>query len=705
MFFRSGFIISLFAIIIFRATLFADPDSLYVALQNAPNDSMRVEALWSLAKYFNSIYPEKSLKYGNLALETSRENDKEAWMAQSYNIIGIAYDMKGDYNDALENYFESLKINEELENKKEIGKNLNNIGVVYDLQKNYEYALEYYFKSLEIKEELNDSKGIAFSYINISNIYLENEDFDKAAEYLNIALKIAEKNKDNVSISRIYNNIGRLYAEKKNYIMAKDFFIKSLELKKQLNDHFGVLSGLQNISECYLKAEYYQNALEFYNQTIDLAAEIGSKYDLKIAYKDLSVLFEKTGDKAEAVKNFKKYLCYSDSLLDEKKQNLTSELRIRHETDMKEKEIEILNDEKQLSALKLEKEKIRSEKQQIYLWSVAVGTGLFIGLVIALYLLYRRKKEINNKLVIQKKEIIKQKNEIEIRKNEIEKQRDEIELQHDHALLQKNNINNRKEKIIESINYAARLQKAMLRPDDSFKSILPESFVFFRPRDMVSGDFYWSEKHRNKIFIAAADCTGHGVPGAFISMLGISFLNQIITKHNDFSASSILNQMRDFIISSLHQSAIYDEGKQMVVKDGMDISLCIIDKEKKQLEFAGANNPLYLVRKKELTEIKGDKMPVGIYYSEIPESFNNHIIECKTGDTFYIFSDGYADQFGGPSGKKLKNVLFKEILLRQSEQDMMTQKYSINQELDSWMNYNEKKHDQVDDILVIGFRF
>ena len=252
-----------------------------------------------------------------------------------------------------------------------------------------------------------------------------------------------------------------------------------------------------------------------------------------------------------------------------------------------------------------------------------------------------------------------------------------------------------RKELTDSIQYASYIQSALLPSKEIFNHLLPENFIFFKPRDIVSGDFYWISKFRNCVIIAAADCTGHGVPGAFMSMLGISFLNEIVGKGCFSSASSILNQLRERVMKTMHQT-----GDRKEQKDGMDITLCILDFEKKQAQYAGANNPFYLVRDGNLIEIKGDRMPIGINIVE-ERSFTNHIIELEEGDMIYLITDGYPDQFGGSNERKFKYKPFKDILSQIYSLQMTEQVLVLDDELHKWMG-NVK---QIDDILILGFRY
>jgi serine phosphatase RsbU (regulator of sigma subunit) len=266
-------------------------------------------------------------------------------------------------------------------------------------------------------------------------------------------------------------------------------------------------------------------------------------------------------------------------------------------------------------------------------------------------------------------------------KAEIQKQRDKIEKQ--------------RKSLTDSIRYAGNIQKAILPANEVFQRILPNSFVLFKPRDIVSGDFFWITKKGHKIVVVAGDCTGHGVPGAFMSILGITYLNEITSNENLPNANRILNFLREKIMKALHQT-----GDELEQRDGMDLALYVVDYERNELQFAGANNPLYLIRKNSLLEYKGDRMPIGINATE-EKTFKNNVIPVENNDSIYIFTDGYADQFGGPEGKKLKYRQFRQLLMDFQKYSMKNQKDKLWNEFLTWKG----QHDQVDDVLIIGYKY
>jgi len=298
----------------------------------------------------------------------------------------------------------------------------------------------------------------------------------------------------------------------------------------------------------------------------------------------------------------------------------------------------------------------------------------------------------NSELLEKTEELMQQTEEIITQKKEIESQRDEI-------FEQKKEIERKNQNLTDSIIYAKRIQQAMLPNKDLIATNCPEHFILFKPRDIVSGDFYWFKQIKNFTYIAAADCTGHGVPGAFMSMLGISILNEIVTKRDLNPPNEVLDELRKRVKKSLHQT-----GQDGEAQDGMDIALCLIDKESNEIQFSGAFNPLYIYRKNahnsyDLIESKADRMPIGIHPHD-NRPFTNRRLNLQKNDTLYIFSDGYTSQFGGQKSEKFKSVRLKEILLDIQDKDMQTQQQILEDTITQWMG----KSEQVDDILLIGVR-
>ncbi len=315
--------------------------------------------------------------------------------------------------------------------------------------------------------------------------------------------------------------------------------------------------------------------------------------------------------------------------------------------------------------------------------------GALLTFTVAIFMMFlirgRQKltiKEITSRLALARsKEIIEKEHGIVMeQKKEIEKQNDELE--------------EKSKEITDSINYAKRIQTAFIPSDKIFASHFTDSFVYFKPKDIVSGDFYWVAKKNNKIFYVTADCTGHGVPGGFMTMLGLSFLEEIVIIKGEMNTDAIVNYLRDRIVSTLKQSG--DAGES---KDGMDIAVCCVDKEMNILSYSGANNSIYIARKGELIELEPDKQPCGFYFE--PKPFTKREFQLAEGDIIYSFTDGYADQFGGVKGKKFRSKELRTILLDNCNKPMSEQKNILSDSMNSWMG---QKYEQLDDILVIGVK-
>jgi len=332
------------------------------------------------------------------------------------------------------------------------------------------------------------------------------------------------------------------------------------------------------------------------------------------------------------------------------------------------------------------------------------------------------KDHLEEQLAQRNLEILQQKEEITAQRDEIEAQRNEIEIQRDEVIRQRDQIIFQQREITASIRYARRIQNAVLPPVDSVYKLLPQHFILFKPRDIVSGDFYWIGRKNNSILVAAADCTGHGVPGAFMSMLGIAFLNEIASRSDIHTPGQMLDYLREQVIFALNQTGRFGEAT-----DGMDIAICMIDFQLNELQYAGANNPLWLIRKQvseedvyqkikknehhtdvSLIELKPDRMPIGIS-NRLDYKFKNHVIPLQSGDSIYLFSDGFSDQFGGHEGRKYYSKNFKELLISIQDCPMDIQHGIIEQTLKEWTAFpnpddDDNQFEQIDDILVIGIR-
>ncbi len=635
-------------------------------------------------KYFDA------LDYYEFAKKTLKDNDNKPLMAKLYRNIGNVYYYQGEWDFALESYLKSLAISENINDIRSMSRCQNNIAMIHKETNRFKWAIDYLHKSLAIKQQINDQRGIATVYNNMGDVYFKQKDYDDAFTYYYKSLKIRKKVKDNRGTAFSLTNIGKLMTAKKNYTKADSCYREALKIFKEITDKEQIASVYNEIAKIKFIKANYEDAIKYSKMSIEISRNLNALPRLRDSYKLLADSYEKQYKVSLAFKyfklyfdNFKMYIAIKDSIFDKEANNLIKKEQ-RYRIDQKETENKNLK-------LQQEKQKAdeRNLKMQIYL--LLFGFLVVIIFALVVYRSYKSKTEAN-------KLLRKQKTQLQNAKEEIENQKQEIE---------------------SSIVYAQHIQKAVLPSKEFRQEILPEHFVFFRPRNIVSGDFFWIKKIEKYVVVSVADCTGHGVPGAFMSMLGFMFLNEVVTIENIPNAGAILDQIREKVKESLHQS-----GKEGETKDGMDMSFYIIDTETNILNYAGAFNPLYIVRdndkiddfeslqadglklyqsKKQqldasLIEIKADRQPIAIYSYE--REFTNHQFQLKDGDRIYSFSDGYPDQFGGEKGKKFNVKRFKELLLDVRNCDMKTQKQKINSSFMEWMGNAE----QVDDVILLGMR-
>ncbi len=635
-----------------QAQVIAEKIDFKIGLGNALSNT-------GVAYWHQGIY-ESALENHLKALKIRQEIGDKQGIAGSYNNIGLVYLNEGDYEKTLENYFKSLKIKEEIGDKNGTGNSLNNIGVIYLKQNYFDKALAIYKKSLKIREELGDKQGIAMSYGNIGLVYFYQNDFKKALDNQLKGLKIKEKIGDKQGMSLSLNNIGSIYVNQNDYSMALDIYFQALKINKEINNPHGMSISTSDIGICYTQLGKFKEAFQYLSKAMSIDREIGNKAGLEDVYDALSDMYNKEGNYKKAFEYQKLYAEMKDTILSEESNKQLTEMNTKYESEKKDKEL-IKKD------AEITKQHAEKEKQIILRNAFIMGFTLVLVLAFFIFRGYRQKQKANK--------LLDEKNE----------------------------------KITDSINYAKRIQDSILPPLVEIKKHLPESFVLFKPKDIVSGDFYWfhvSEELKAKLLIAAVDCTGHGVPGAFMSMMGYNLLEQVVKKHHIHQPAMILNELSNLVVESLRQT---DQlGK---INDGMDIALISLmrntehpDSEKENqnplfLEYAGAHNSLYLIRNGILQETKADKSSIG-FSLEKSFRFTNHTIKVEKGDCCYIFSDGFVDQKGGPDDEKFYYQPFRELLVEIHTLCMEDQKQKLEKVFSEWKGNKE----QIDDVLVIGLR-
>jgi CheY-like chemotaxis protein/serine phosphatase RsbU (regulator of sigma subunit) len=555
-------------------------------------------------------------------------------------------------------------------------------------------------RTLEKKITETENKiELANLYNKLGNLYWQKSQLEEASETFQRALNINQELGNNNAVRIINGYLGLIHLEAENYREAIKYFNVSLSLNKAKNKKQELISDYYNLASAYQMLQDYSTSNLNAEKALAIALELDNLNMAKSSNLLLAENYDKLGDGKKSSEHYTNYNTLVKHLQNQQMEQLQTEKKhIESKISEKNKELESALDtldEVLQTKLEIEREKeiveARSLAQQreFELQEKMRRTQLLYAILV-LFLL----AALLFLFTIQSRSRKKANAELHKRNKEIEEQKEEIELQRDLADKQRKNLTS-------SIQYARRIQSAVIPRQTDILRYFSDSFISYHPKDIVSGDFYWFTEKDNLFIIAAADCTGHGVPGAFMSMLGVAYLNEIINKiainiHiNSLNADDILNQLREKVITSLHQSHAKGESK-----DGMDMALCIIDMDKKTLQFAGAYNPVLIIRKGEIIEFKGDKMPVSFHQrKDLP--FTRHDFDLMDGDCIYMFSDGYVDQFGGEKKQKYLLKRFRELLLNIHLKPMMEQKSIVEQEYNDWRG----ELTQVDDVLVVGFRF
>ncbi len=624
-------------------------------------------------------FPEATKHYEEAA-DLFNQVGKKFESARMHYLLAAASMNRADYDLALGHLQKALPIFEELNSAQGIAAVTNTMGVIYFRQELLDKALEFGLEHLEKSRDLDDKADIASALNNIGNIYnklaedslkslfgdnfqdsvkIETTDkyleiFDEALRYYNEAFEVREEMGDGQGMITVLTNIGIIYVYSGKPAMA----LEPLERARQLNIEsagrmeyqMGTINLL--LGEVYMAFGNYPTALDYLNSALELSLVSDTKEITQTIYQKLAEVHEKQNNYIQSLKYFKLYFASFEKFNTEDKLKSIADMQVKYETEATEKQNALLQAEGELDAAKL-------KQIRVVLAITILAIGVFIVMMLQLIRQNNLKKKANRELAL---------------KNDL--------------------ITEQKKEITDSIQYASRIQNAMLPPGDYVDSLMPERFILYMPRDIVSGDYYYITEKEGKVICVAADCTGHGVPGAFMSMLGIAFLNEIISKHTELHSDQILGELRNHIIKSLHQT-----GKEGGSQDGMDVALFILDRENKKIEFSGANNSLLIYRNGELIEAKADKMPIGIH-TRHKEPFTRHSLDLQKGDMVYTFTDGYPDQFGGPRQKKFMIKKFK-LMLQDIHMKSMDEQLQVMQDtLSDWMVETE----QVDDILVIGIR-
>lgn len=692
------------------------------SINRLPDDTIKLNLYIDAARYFrNHNQKTEALKSANLCKKyLLRNKTSDRKIAGTNKQIGTAYEVfsipdsaEYHYRIALTHYKKSkYKLGESavlldlgilyftkgefeksidyLEKAKTLGKNLkftqleiqanNNLGNIYFSMRKFNKAAQTFRTCVKLGESTKDQFTIGTGLLNLSRIMVRLDILDSAMFFTDKAIIELEKSPYHGELSEGYELKGIIYRMSNNYRASLENYMKCMELKYKLNVQPNN-SIYQNIGALYAfmgkekeSLAYFDTAHSMIKQS-RIPTEIISFY---LNYGQILAMFKKYED---AYKYLHKSYLLRDSLMSDDKFAEIEEIRKKHEIERAEDQIRTEESVKQAE----ERAKLESEAASLKQRNTIIISGvLFILMVISIFsvMLFKRVK-------------------ISRRQNKI------ISSQRDEVVKQKHLVEEKQHEIIDSIQYAKRLQDAILPSESDFSNIGSDRFVLYLPKDIVAGDFYWVEKHEDHLLVASADCTGHGVPGAMVSVICSNALNKAVVEERVLEPANILNRVREILIKRFSKS-----GEQ--VKDGMDISLVSLSvigtAGKQSLQWAGANNPLWIIRKgaESIEEIKPDKQPVGYSYDMKP--FTNHQISLEKGDTIYLLTDGYQDQFGGITAneylqasmkaKKFKSSSLKNLLLSIQHQTMEEQKATLIKTLNDW----KKDIEQIDDISIVGIR-
>lgn len=641
----------------------AFPDSLYNELRNAKTDTDRVLIHAAIAEHYGWNAADSMMSHAISVKTTSQKIGYTKGIFLGHRLIARACYITGDYARGLTDAIEALRISRTKNNPEWQKQSLSQVALLYMQTEKYEEALDHFTTLFHLIDSSAQPGVYATALNNIGNCYHHLDSFDQAILYRHRAIAIRTKLDSPSAIGDSYNDLGETYMKTGKYDSALFYLKPALVLERKGGDEEMCTVASMNIGHIFIQLGQYDSALVYFHNAYSNAERIGAN-DYRLAILNhLADIAGKQGKYELQAKLLAHVLSLSDTLHDEASRVQINRLHAEFDTENKELMIKSLEAEKEQQALLTAEKEKRSN--MIIVFSISGIILLVVFLVV-----------INNRFRLTKKQ--------------------KATIEHQKAM-----VDQKQKEVLDSINYAKRIQFTLLAHDALLEENLPEHFVFFQPKDIVSGDFYWAvnsvgssssngSRCNEKFYLAVCDSTGHGVPGAFMSLLNISFLNEAINEKNISSPEAILDHVRQRLIASVSQ-----DGGQ----DGMDGVLLCFDKSAATVSYAAAYNAPLIIRNNEIIELGADKMPVGA--GQHSGSFHLHHPELKSGDMIYLFTDGFADQFGGPKGKKFMYRRLRNLFLEIASLPMEAQKMRLSQEFTTWKG----NHEQVDDVCLIGIRF
>jgi len=685
--------------------LFIDPDSAYHLAEIQLNYARKRNNLKWLANALTTqgvsfairgMADSGMVRYSESLKYLEQTQDYEG-LAGTYNNIGILHWQQGKLKEASIALEKSKSYHEKVKNSKGVASALVNLGLIYKDRGNHVQAIKNYKHALSIAEQFEDDNLKARIFNNVGIIYMEQADTSSAWSNYSQSLKIARANDNKPMIHDVLNNMGTMCSDNGNLDEALSYYLESLEIRKSIGDQNAMLVSLINIGNIHLKRNENHESLKYFNdalrmaeaidnkrgisnalnglgtanaqmgqtqtairysqQALIIAQNIGLAMEIEAASNMLYDLYKEMGNYSRALEMYELHIATRDSTKSEENQRevLRQEYKYEYEKEALADSLVFAKKE----ALSQAEIKRKNQQRNALMGGLGLIT-IFSGLLYNRFRVTRKQKKV-----------------IEVQKAEVEAQKEQVE--------------HKNEEIMASITYAKKLQTAVLPPARVVKEFFANSFLLYLPRDIVSGDFYWMESKGDVSYFAVADCTGHGVPGAMLSVIGMNGLNRALNEQKLTEPKDILTSLSDHVQRHFEQS-------ESTVRDGMDICLCALNNKTKKLTFSGANNPVWIARNGEMHILNGDRRAIGHHNTDT--KFTQQEFQLQDGDVIYLSSDGYQDQLGGPKTRKLMKKVFREKLLALSTKPLETQRETLLSDLELW----QQDTPQTDDICVMGIR-
>lgn len=644
-------------LVLFATASFAqigEKDSLLNLAAHADHDTTRASYYLDLADHFIRESPYESQYYSEKALKLNRNAEYDVGTAQALTVLGGALARQGVYDGAIEVLLEAVELAEKVGKPTLRATAFNNLGNIYNRLGDYEKAITYLEESLEIHSTSGDKQLMSDVLNNLGVVYKYQYDYDKARELYMESMVLREEVGDASGVADLWNNLALLFIGKDSvtsadYDSAAVYFRYSMKVNLENNNYYGLSANYGNLSQVLRLKGDLDSAVHYALLGVDVSFNRGYRVILSNVLDNLYYAYELQGNYERSFYYLEWLSGLKDSLHEEAQSKEIARLESIQEIEQAEKEAE-------LSALALE-----SEEHKNMIFTVALA---LTGILVVIVLISLNQKRKDNKLIKQ--------------------QRDDVQEQ-------KILVEEKNKEITDSIQYAKLLQDALLPDTSPLNNHFESAFVLYLPKDIVSGDFYWvAEPVKDLIAFAVGDCTGHGVPGALLTMMGQNYLHHGLTEKSVDTPGKALGYIDSGFKTLLNSKESHLSGQ------GMDVAMCSIHLPSKQLTYSGARNPLLIIRDGEMIEFKGDKRGIGESSGSGP--FSDHTFEIKKNDSIYLFSDGFVDQFGGAGGKKYKLKPFKELLLSLQGKPMSEQMEAIRNEFMTWKGELE----QLDDVCLIG---